>query len=130
MLQYNLRTLLLAMFAFAIATWVVFVLPGLLGLFILTLISLIVPGLIVAGIVYCRGTVRAFCVGAAPGSGLMTFVWIWTVPSVTFPYIEPSNLSDSDIDTLKLNLVAMMVVAFVSGLGGMLIRYLAQPKAL
>lgn len=63
MLQYNLRALFVATLLVAIATWVLFVLPGEIGGIVMMTLFIIAGSALVAGTIYFRGYSQAFCIG-------------------------------------------------------------------
>ena len=66
MFQYNLKSLLGAMLAACILSWLFFVLPGEIGFILLLCGMLIVPSAVLAGVLYFRGYPQAFAVGCVP----------------------------------------------------------------
>jgi hypothetical protein len=66
MFQYNLKSLLGAMLAVCILTWLFFVLPGEIGFIFLLCGMLIMPSAVLAGILYFRGYPQAFAIGCVP----------------------------------------------------------------
>ncbi len=63
--QFSLRTLMLCMTGFALWFGVVAVLPGFLSNMLLGALWLAGSGWLLTGIVFARGDLRAFCIGAA-----------------------------------------------------------------
>jgi hypothetical protein len=66
MFQYNLKSLLGAMLAACILSWLFFVLPGEIGFIFLLCGALIVPSTVLAGVLYFRGYPQAFAIGCVP----------------------------------------------------------------
>ncbi len=66
MFQYNLKSLLFVMLAVCLLTWLLFVLPGEVGVVVLMCVLAIVPSAVVAGILYFRGIPQAFSIGCVP----------------------------------------------------------------
>jgi hypothetical protein len=121
MLQYSLRTLFLSLLGIAIATWVIFVISGNVGVLVLTILLLIIPGLIAAGIVYFRGYPQAFCIGAGPTQAVMLFMLAPYFTGWPYRYPPPPDL----LLKMKVSLVGALVLVLIAGLGGILIRYLS-----
>ena len=126
MLQYNLRTLLLAMFVVCLATWVLAVVPGFFGGVILACGLLVVPAYVVSGIVYFRGYNQAFCIGAVPTQLIMLILVVPYLAGMPWRYPGRSvSVVEADL-VMKAMLVGALVVIFVSGLIGVLVSYLAR----
>ena len=132
MLQYALRTLLLWMLAASLATWVLFVLPDPAGVLVLGGILAIIPGLIVAGIVYFSGHRQAFCIGAAPVqlALLMTGTFWFYVPRFINPFQYPSNFpwDEETCLVMKFYMLTSLGLMVAAGGGAIWIRYLALPR--
>ncbi len=63
--QFSLRTMMLGMTGFALWCGIVAVLPGFLSNMLLGALWLAGSGWLLTGIVFARGDLRAFCIGAA-----------------------------------------------------------------
>jgi len=125
-MQFRIRTLFIVTTVAALLVWIFYAPPHWLGLFILLLLYSVLPAVIVSGIVYCRGTWRAFFIGAAPwtatSSVLIPLFWITTQQYQWFPNVWPYNAGGEEIFFVKAILAVPLVIAAVSGLVGMGIR--------
>jgi hypothetical protein len=135
MLQFKLRTLLLAILFIAVLTWLLFVLPDPAGILILGAVLLTIPGVVTAGIVYCRGCRQAFFIGATPMQLLMCLYMMslfWPFPAYQWPFNEQWFWATSgDLDRffiLKAVMLGSIGVTVVSGAGATLICCLASPR--
>ena len=95
-------------------------------LLILLLVYCLLPAVIVSGIVYCRGTWRAFFIGTAPWTAASFFFvalsWFGSQQFQWFPNFWPYNAGDDEIFFVKAILAVPLVIAGVSGFIGMGIR--------
>ena len=73
-MQFSLRALFLVVSLSAVFCGILFALPVALSLIVLTLLSFLLPPLVVGGIVYGRDGVRAFWIGCAVSGFVSTFV--------------------------------------------------------
>ena len=60
MIQYKLRTLLIAMLAVSVACWLLFVVPDPAGLYIILTLEMVIPSVLTSGIIYFRGYRQTF----------------------------------------------------------------------
>ena len=133
MLQYKLRTLLIVMLIAAVASWVLFVLPDPAGVLVLGGVLALIPGAIVAGIVYFPGYRQAFCIGAAPVQVifLMTSAFWFYVPHLISPFQSPFNFPWDDESYLVMKFCMLTCLGLTAVAGGLAIwiRYLALSVA-
>lgn len=130
MLQFNLRMLILAVTVFAIGTWIVFVVPGSIGLFLMSAGYFVLPGLAVASVVYSKGHVRAFSIACLPGLILMmAMVFVAVLP--TGPVWYRFRFTDPDEKFLQYKLLMLIGYGLigVTGIGGVMVRFLSELKA-
>jgi len=117
MFQYNLRSLLLVMFGVCLLTWLLFVLPGEIGVVILVCGSMVVPSAVVAGILYFRGYPQAFAIGCVPPVLLIGGILLFEGP--------PWRYGPSDTIQMKIMVLVSLLVIFAGGAASAGIRRLA-----
>jgi len=117
MFQYNLRSLLLVMFGVCLLTWLLFVLPGEIGVVILICGSMVVPSAVVAGILYFRGYPQAFAIGCVPPVLLIGGILLFEGP--------PWRYGPSDTVQMKIMVLLSLLVIIAGGAASAGIRRLA-----
>ncbi len=101
-MRYRLRTLFLLTFLVAVACAVLFAVPAVVSLIVLSAVAMVTPAGLVAGIIYGRGAKRAFAIGCLASGG-----WaLWASP-----YFVALAVSES-LDVSNQPIVVQ--VAFVS----------------
>lgn len=119
MLQFNLRSLLLATLFAALATWVLFVLPGEIGAIVLLMSMGVFTSVLAAGVIYFREYRQAFCIGALVPQGLL-------VISVPFGQMFPLQYAFGGGEfQFKVGILLSLAMVIVSGLAAVLVRYVA-----
>lgn len=134
--QYSLRTLFVLTTLVAILCSALFAAPWWFSVATLAVLGVLIPlGLIVA-IIYARGYLRTFCIGALFPAvpALLVSLYLWTMVYVSIFGVNFSDLvSGHDGDEYRLRLaialgVALALIAFC-GLFAMLVRWLVEPRA-
>jgi uncharacterized membrane protein YhaH (DUF805 family) len=109
--RYRLRTLFLLTFLVAVACAVLFAVPAVVSLIVLSAVAMVTPAGLVAGVIYGRRAKRAFAIGCLASGG-----WaLWASPIyVVAAASEGFDLSDQSM------VVQVMFVSFyaVMALGG------------
>lgn len=129
MFQFSIRSLLVATAVVAVIVWVLFVPPHVVGALVMSLLCLLLPPAILAGLIYQRGYWRAFFVGAAP----WTVVLCWWI---SYLLVDAGNewidlfLMDAD-DALEVKLVAgpPLAIVLASGLAAVAVRWWSNRRA-
>jgi hypothetical protein len=140
MLQYSLRTLLLLTATVAVLCWLLFVVPSPFSEYVLSLFVAVVPGMVVAGVVYFRGYRQAFCIAAAPSivaAALASWPASWNTffdpsdryPGSAYSLVQLTVTGTLDSDAIRLHMAVYLGVVVLSGVGGVLIRFLAVSTA-
>jgi hypothetical protein len=121
MLQFNLQSLFGLTIGAAVLTWILFVLPGVIGNIFLLSIMVIGTSALIAGVIYFRGYWQAFCIGALPPQVLMV-----TTVFFGISYLRYGPPEDFEF---KVILAICLTVTFLSGLAAAGVRYLATRPA-
>lgn len=94
--QYNLRTMLIVMTALAVALSGIFAGPAGLSLLTGLFLGIMAPMVLTIGLIYGRGNLRTFCIGALFSAGLILFsltpaasYWLVGVPGPADPDTAP-----------------------------------------
>ena len=93
-MQFSLRAFLIFVGLFSIYCGLTFALPVALSLLGLTLLTFLFPPVIVGGIIYSRGSTRAFWIGCAASGFIPLIVALYMGFTVTF--LAFSDLGDLD----------------------------------
>jgi hypothetical protein len=102
MFQYNLKSLLTVMLAVCVLTWLLFVLPGEIGVVLLTCLFVMLPSAVIAGILYFRGYPQAFAIGCVPPLLIIGCVFLLEGPPWRF---GPGDTVEMKIAILVCNLL-------------------------
>ncbi len=116
MFQYNLKSLLLFMLAVCLLTWLLFVLPGEVGVVVLMCVLAIVPSAVVAGILYFRGVPQAFAIGCVPPILIIAWLLAFEGPPWRF---GPDNMQ------VKIMTLVLLLITLGGGAASAGIRWLA-----
>ena len=116
MFQFRISALLIATLVVAVATWLMFVLPLEYYIIVMLGVHAVVPALILAGIIYHRGYVQTFFIGAAP---IIAAVFLRL-----FIYYVVDELDDlfRDGEYQRFMLMVPLVLSFFSGVFAVFIR--------
>lgn len=118
MFQYNLKSLLGAMLAACILSWLFFVLPGEVGFILLLCGMLIIPSAVLAGILYFRGYPQAFAIGCVPPLLLLGLFLLLEGPPM-FRFRGGNDLEE------KLAISIYFLVVLAAGAASAGVRWLA-----
>ncbi|MEX2176959.1 MAG: hypothetical protein WD872_21535 [Pirellulaceae bacterium] len=100
-------------------TWLFFVLEGEVAVVILSMLLAVIPGTVLAGLLYCRGNVRAFFVGCVPPMVILTCGFIFE---------GPPRMFGRGGDEAKVFLLVCVAVVLASGAASAAIRYFATRR--
>jgi hypothetical protein len=117
MFQYNLKSLLLVMLAACLVTWLLFVLPGEVGVIVLLCLLAVVPSAVVAGVLYFRGLPQAFAIGCVPPMLVIGCILVFDGP--------PWRFGPGDTIEVKIMLLICLLVTLAGGGASAGIRWLA-----
>ena len=120
MLQYNLKTLMIVALAVCLMTWVLFVLPGTIGVLVIGFFIMTIPGMVVTGIIYLQGYGKAFCIGCAPIQIMLPVLFMIVMDELNW------GRQMRDAFEMKIALLLCILLVVACGLGGVLMRYLAE----
>lgn len=94
-MQFSLRAFLIFVGLFSVYCGLTFALPVALSMLGLTLLTFFIPPLIVGGIIYSRGAMRAFWIGCAASGFIPLIVALYLGVSVTFlAFSDSGDLED------------------------------------
>jgi len=125
-MQFSLKTLFIAVTAFAFVCGIAFAPPQLIGFFVLVLTLLFAPPVLVAGGVYLREKLQAFCIG---GASMSCLVVLSIFGSFSFYGVFNNlfgNVNEVDLIYTKIYLAILWVLIVISGFLGIGMRYLAS----
>jgi len=129
-MQFNTRTLLIVTTVAATLVWAIFVPPQWAGWLAISILYLLAPSLTLAGIVYYRGTLQAFCIGAAPWMAGVAFFDFLYVRSEMYVFVRGSGfwftVPDEQLILAKIFLLVPFLMAAGCGLLAALIRSSAE----
>ena len=116
MWQFSLRSLLLAMLAVCVLTWLTFVLEPEISGMILISIHFLVPALTISGIFYLPGAHRAFFIGVAPLAVVcILFGGVWILDDGFRNFFGSRGRSDlDDLLLVSLPLGAMFASGWIA----------------
>jgi hypothetical protein len=117
MFQYNLRSLMLVMLGVCLLTWLLFVLPGEIGVIVLMCGLTVVPSAVVAGILYFRGYPQAFAIGCVPP--------VLLIGSILLFEGLPWGYGPNDTIQIKIMILVSLLVVIAGGAASAGIRRLA-----
>lgn len=120
MFQFRISALLIATLVVAVATWLMFVLPLEYYIIVMLCVHAIVPALIVVGIIYHRGYLQTFFIGAAPIiAGIFLRLLVYYV-------VDELDDLFRDAEYQRIMLMVPLVLSFVSGLFAVLVHRWAK----
>ena len=143
-MRFSLTTLLIGMSGVCVALFLLFAAPSTVAVPLLVLISVSLAALVTTGLVYGRGNIRAFCIGAMfpAGATVIGLIWLlcaWFISSAfgRFGGGPPPEVHDfpslfAHFDTFAFTLrvwsAASWIMGLVAGLVSLAVRMALQPK--
>jgi hypothetical protein len=121
--RFTLRAVFLAVFVVAALCCLFFALPSFWSVGILFVVWLLAPAAMIAGIVYARGYVRAFCIGCVAAGGAVPMLYFYMLATV-LASVEIISVYDEYADVKYVYAVLTAAVA-VSGLVSMGVCWLS-----
>ena len=117
MLQYNLRSLLYVMLGACLLTWLLFVLPGEIGVAVLMCLLMVIPSAVIAGVLYFRGIPQAFAIGCVPPVLIIVTILMFDGP--------PWRFGPGDATQLKIMILVGLLIVIAGGAASAGVRWLA-----
>ena len=124
-MQFSLKTLFIAVTAFAFVCGIAFAPPQLIGFVVLMLTLAFAPPVLISGAVYLRGKWQAFCIGGAS----MSCPVVLTIFGPFSFYGMFNNVfgsgNESEFIWAKIYMAFLWVLIVISGFLGIAMRYIA-----
>ncbi len=125
-MRFTLKALMAAVVVSALLCCVFFTLPAWLGLTLLAIFWLMAPAALIAGIVYGRGYGRAFSIGCVSTGGCIPFLWLYlAMTAIALLDSGEITLDEESAVPMKIGFGALFVLAGISGLVSMAVRWLS-----
>jgi hypothetical protein len=138
-MRFGLKTLLIAMGVVGVALFLMFASPNEVAVPLLVLISVSVAALVTTGLVYGRGNIRAFCIGAMipAGATVIGLIWLLCMWFMSTSFGTPPEVIDfpslfahfeAFAFTLRVWSAASWIMGLVAGTVSVAVRMALQPK--
>ena len=127
-MRFSLRFLIVVTAIIAVYCGLVWGVPTAVGLILLSLLTTFIPPLIVGGIIYGRGTARAFWIGCA-ASGFIPFL-VAAFYSFQWSFVRMDGINELGDEgwILTLTMAICHALVFANGLIVVLSKWLYAPK--